>query len=856
MLGFGALCFSSAFGFAAQPSLSGLPLFFEPQETATNGPSSFLARGQKYQFRISAAGVEIVLSKGYVNPQDSGEDDQPAITDYRSSFTSHTTQNTQYAARCLRMQIVGANPQAAIHGEGILPGKMNYFIGNDPAKWRTALPLFSKVQLDEIYPGINLSYYGNQRQLEYDFVVAPGADPENITLHFDGVDKVEINKEGELALALGDDEIRFHRPILYQDVRGMRHSVAGSYKLKDARTAVFDIGEYDRHAPLVIDPVLSYSTYFGGNLGDMALGVKVDTNGIYLAGETFSRKFPFPLNGFDTNFNGGRINGDAFVAKLSNDASNVLYFTYIGGTNDDGALDLAIDAGGNAYITGFTDSPNFPTTNAAFPQISGGKDNVFHTFPTDAIVVELDSTGQLVFSTYLGGSGADVAGAITVDSKTNVYVTGYTFSTDFPTNSSVFPTNTILGYTNSLMGSNDIFVAKIAPGGAGLLYSSLFGGSGLDQGEGIAVDDQERVYVTGFTGSTNFYTSPDALTDTNGLVRLLNGNTNGVRAYRGLHHIPFDAFLLRVDTTQSGTTNLYSTLFGGRNDDAGFRVALYSNTDVLITGNSHSPDFLTNNFLAQPRVAASGLNSDAFLTRFHFDPDGSTPIVVYSSLFGGLNDDVGWDLALDGNGNIFIVGITSSANFPTANGAPPLLHTNHIGARDVFVTVFTNDASSMLYSVELGGAGNDYGFGIAVDPLGNAYVVGRTLSGNFPVTNAPTGFYRPGNVHYRKRYGTNDAFLAKISLEPSLSLAPVANQIELSWPASVFAPEFADYHLEMTTNWITLSKTNASGANRVITRSTALSDWSPVIRPRGTNNGRYTIDIPASDGYGLFRLKK
>ncbi len=861
----GAFCSSRVTVFANPPSLSGLPLFFEPQQVNPGvGPSSFLARGQKYQFRISATGADIAIANGETASQDS--DNESPVANYRLPITSRATRETQYAARCLRLQIVGANTNAEIHGEGALGGKMNYFIGNDPVQWRRGLPIFSKVQLDEVYPGISLCYYGNQHQLEYDFVVAPGADPENIALHFDGVDNVEINKSGELVLVLGDDEIRFHHPVLYQELRGMRQPVVGSYKLKDAQTAVFEIGRYDRKAPLVIDPVLSYSTYFGGNFGDIALGVKVDTNGIYLAGETFSTKFPFPLNGFDTTFNGGRINGDAFVAKLSNDASSVLYFTYIGGHEDDGALDLAIDANGNAYITGFTDSTNFPFTTfagsyAVSTNISGARDKVFHSYPTDAIIVQLDRNGQLAYSTYLGGSGADVAGGIAVDSMTNIYITGYTFSTDFPaTNSPLFTSNTIVGYTSALMGSNDIFVVKVNPA-SGLLYSSLFGGSNLDEGQGIVVDDQERVYVTGFTGSTNFFTSTNALPGTNGLgIRLINGHTNPVVAYRGINHIPFDAFLLRVDTKEPGTNHFYSTLFGGRNDDAGFRLALYSNTDVLITGNSHSPDFLTNDFPAQPRVAANAINSDAFLTKFRFNPADidQPPTVVYSSLFGGSGDDIGWDLALDEVGNIFIVGITSSGDFPTTNGAP-LLHTNHIGFRDVFVTAFNNDASAILYSVEVGGSGDDYGFGIAADSFGNAYIVGRTVSANFPVTNAWSGFYRtnrPGVKYYGKRYGTNDAFLAKIVLGPNLSISNATDQLELSWPASVFSPEFGGYHLETTTNWITFSKTNGSGADRTNTTWTTLTNWVPVTLPRGTNNGRYTIDIPTSDGFGWFRLRR
>ena len=750
------------------------------------------------------------------------------------------------------MQLLGANSYASIHGDGILSGKINYLIGNDPSQWRTDLSVFSRVQIEDVYPGINLIYYGSQDQLEYDFVIAPHAKPQSIALHFDEVDKIEINSDGELVLSLGADEIRFHRPVLYQDVRGARQPISGGYQFEDARTISFSVGNYDHDLPLIIDPVLTYSTYFGGNFGDTASGVKVATNGfIYIAGETLSRKWPFTnFVGFDTNFNGGRFNGDAFVAKLSNDASNLIYFTYIGGTHDDGATDLALDNAGNPYITGFTDSPDFPTINAIFPTIHGTNNPSFHTYPTDAFVAELNQTdGSLIYSTFLGGSGADVAGAITVDSAGNAYVTGYTYSDDFPMNSTVFPTSTVVGYTNRLSGSNDIFVAQIAPKGAGLSYITLFGGTGLDTGEGIAADERNHVYVCGYTGSTNLYTTPNALPGTNGLgLRHINGVTNDVKVYKGVRKIPFDAFLARFDTTKSGPDSVeYSTYFGGKNNDAAFRMVLYTNTDVIMTGNTRSPDFPTNNFPAQPRVSANGNNSDAFLIRFHFDPvdiNLNPPSIFYSSVFGGASDDLGWGLALGPSNDVYVVGITLSANFPTTNGAP-LLHTNHIGGRDIFVTAFSSDASNMLYSVQLGGNGQDYGFGIAVDSSNSVYIVGRTLSGNFPSTNASPLFRT-------KRYGTNDAFLAKISTNaPSTALLTLklgdtpatpppifisivsGNTIQLAWPDSA-----SGYVLESSTNLA------------------SPYGWVPVGLPVITTNGTQQVEVPATNSSLFFRLRR
>jgi hypothetical protein len=395
------------------------------------------------------------------------------------------------------------------------------------------------------------------------------------------------------------------------------------------------------------------------------------------------------------------------------------------------------------------------------------------------------------------------------------------------------------GLTNTLAGSNDIFVAKISPQGDQLLYSTLFGGSGLDEGEGIAADNSGHVYVCGFTGSTNFFTTTNCLPGTNGLgFRQINGITNAVNVYRGVRNIPFDAFLFRLNTLTNGLDSVeYSTLFGGKNDDAAFRMVLLSNTDVIITGNSRSPDFPSNNFPAHPRSDAGIGNADAFLTRFSFAPNtivSNPPGIYYSTLFGGLSEDVGWDLALDPVGNVYVVGTTSSGDFPTTNGAP-LLHTNHIALRDVFVTAFKQDASAMLYSVELGGNNEDFGYGIAVDSAGSAYVVGRTVSGNFPFTNASAFFNS-------KRYGTNDAFLAKISNDiptnapspPTLTTMLSGNSIQLAWPDSA-------------SGFVLESNTNLASS----------SGWVPVSGFSFTTNaGVLQVQVPMTNRNLFFRLRK
>ena len=321
----------------------GMPLYFEANRGQAGASVQFLARGRDSQFLISPAEAQIVLCKAAAEPA------------------------------TVRMQFIGANPQAQIRGDAALSGKINYLTGNDPAQWHTGVPTFAKVRVDGIYPGIGLVYYGNQQQLEYDFEVAPGANPDAVRIHFTGPDKIAVNAQGELVLTLNGSEIRQPKPVMYQMVNGARREISGGYRLVDAHNLAFDVGSYDPGLPLVIDPILSYSTYFGGNMGETAWSVKVDTNdgSIYIAGQTFSTQFtnwPVPPGAYQTNFNGGTLSGDAFVAKFDSLGTNLIYFTYLGGSADDFAVDLAVDGAGHAYVTGFTDSTNFPILESALPE--------------------------------------------------------------------------------------------------------------------------------------------------------------------------------------------------------------------------------------------------------------------------------------------------------------------------------------------------------------------------------------------------------------------------------------------------------------------------------------------------------
>jgi hypothetical protein len=791
------------------PSASA-PLYFEANRGHANGPAQFMARGHVYQFLISPTEAQLVLRK------------VTAATSPAPFVRTGLTSRGKISMRTLRMQFVGANTQAQIGGEEELPGKINYFIGGDSSQWQRDVPIFSKACVEQLYPGVNLVYYGNQQLLEYDFTVAPKADLKKIVIRFDGADKISIGAQGELILKLGNDEISQPAPIIYQMVGGSRKEISGGYRLVNEETVAFSVGEYNRGLPLVIDPILSYSTYFGGNLGDEGLAVAVDTNGfIYVAGETFSTQFATP-GAYQTNFQGGSLTGDAFVAKFDNAGTNLIYLTYLGGSGDDGAFGMAVDGAGDAFVTGFTDSGDFPVTNALYKNISGTPDPKTHFYPVDAFVTELNPGGSnLVYSTYLGGTGTDAGIGIAADSTGNAYVTGVTYSTNFPTtNALVFQlagtTNPVLNY---LAGGYNAFVAKIGAGGSPLAYSTYFGGTNSDQGNGIAVDGAGDACVTGFTDSTNFPTT------TNAAFPVLNGLTN--------NNFANDAFVAKF--APSGTNLIYSTFLGGTNNDAGYHIACDSAGNVYVTGFSTSPNFpdtATNvpglsSFVA---TNASGVVSatNAFLTKI--DPSGA---IVYSALFGGYVSDIGYSVAVDSLNEAFVVGASTSLNFPTFNTSGFLSPTNS-GGNDVFVTAFNADCSALLYSAYLGGSSDDFGYGIAVDPAGNAYIIGQTTSANFPTLNA----------FQTSISGESDAFLAKILLtlpSPVLTMTMSGtNNLTISWPAVLpFEPELGQlFTLEFNPD---LGSTNV---------------WMPTGLSQTLTNGLYIYNFQINSFYtnAFFRL--
>ncbi len=768
-----------------------LPLSFEANQGQTGSEVKFLSRGSGYSLFLTAN--EAVLSlkpsrdrKGAVAPARLQNKPGPLAAARGSDQAPESA--------VLRMKLAGANPSAQVAGVDELPGKSNYFLGNDPAKWRTNVPTYAKVKYAEVYPGIDLVYYGNQRQLEYDFVVAPGADPQSIRLSFavsnpsrdsDGAVPLRIDAQGDLIARVGGDEIRLRKPVVYQEVNGERRPVSGGYVFQANNDIRFSLAAYDKTKPLVVDPVLVYATYLGGNDIDVGYGIAVDSSGnAYVTGQTLSTNFP-PANPFRIANGGGY---DAFVTKLNVSGSALIYSTYLGGSAFDFGQGIAVDSSGNAYVTGETSSTNFPTANAIQTRFGGAN--------TDAFVAKLNAAGSaLVYSTYLGGNGQDYGTGIAVDSSGNAYVTGETLSTDFPTANAF----------QASFGAGKAFVTKFNAAGSALVYSTYLGGSSGDRGQGIAVDSSGNAFVTGWTRSTDFPTANS--------FQARNGGGLG------------DVFVTKFNA--SGSALVYSTYLGGSGQDISEGIAVDSFGNACVTGYTESTDFPTANAF-QARYGGGG---DGFVTEFN--AAGSTP--VYSTYLGGSGVDQGSGVAVDSSGSAYVTGPTSSTNFPTANAIQAVLS----GSNDAFVMKLNAVGSALVYSTYLGGSGSDGGSGIAVDPSGNAYMTGSTGSTNFPTANA-----------FRSAYGggVQDAFVAKISDNTQLS-NPVPAVSALS-PPSAAAGGAAFTLTVVGSNFISGATVQWNGSNRstIFVSSTQLAASIAASDIATTGTAQVSVFNPGPGG--------
>jgi hypothetical protein len=516
------------------------------------------------------------------------------------------------------------------------------------------------------------------------------------------------SERGDLVLKVGEGEIRWHKPVVYQEKNGTRQEIAAHYAVTDKNRVGFEMAKYDASRPLYIDPLI-YSTYLGGSAADGGYGIAVDRSGHdYVTGFTESTNFAVTPGAFQTTLDGAY---DAFVTKLNPAGSALVYSTYLGGTSYDQGIGIAVDSSSNAYLTGFTESTDFPVTPGAFQTTGPGP-----------FVTKINPTGSaLIYSTYLGG-GQDNGYGIAVDSTGNAYVAGTTFSTNFPTTPGAFQA--------TLNGAYNVFVTKLNAAGSALVYSTYLGGSYQDSGFGIAVDSSGKAYVTGFAESADFPVTFGAFQTT-----CITGES------------PFScAFVTKFNPT--GSALVYSTFLGGSGldeENTGVGIAVDGSGDAHVAGYTSSTNFPTT-----PGAFQTTLNGayNAFVTKFN--PTGSG--LVYSTYLGGSSYDYGIGIAMDGSGDAYVTGYASSTNFPVTPGA---FQTTFGGVQDAFVTKFNRRGSGLVYSTYLGGSSYDYGFGIAVGSTGNAYVTGYTESTNFPA--APGAF--------RTTFGgVQDAFVSMFSL--------------------------------------------------------------------------------------------
>lgn len=670
---------------SAPPTHGSLPLRFEANHGQHDPRVKFSSRGAGYTLFLTDS--EAVLLQ-----------------------TGPRTRDVERAV--VRMRLVGASGKAGLEGLEKLPGISNYFQGPDPSMWRTSIPNFAKVRQSEVYRGIDLVYYGNQGELEYDLVVKPGGDPASIELAFEGADEIRVDDGGDLLLRTALGEIRWKKPLAFQEADGVRRPVATGYLLRDRGRVAFRIAPYRRDLPLTIDPVLVWATYLGGGVyvaQDEGKGIAVDGAGnTYVTGWTNASDFPIAGGLRPASMH---LLSNAFVAKLDTTGSTLLYSTYF--ANSMGSA-IAVDRAGNAYVTGWAGT-GFPTANALQPKTGGDK---------DAFVAKLNASGStLVYSTFLGGSGDDRGAGIAVDGSGNANITGRTESANFPTANAL---------QSKWGGKADAFVAKLNPAGSALVYSTYLGGSESDIATGIALGASGAVHITGSTSSDNFPTA------------------NALQAKRRSAEAYVDAFVTKLNP--DGSALLYSTYLGGSDGSAGIAVDLSGN--AYIAGFTTSSNFPTVNALQPSRGDYQG---DAFVAKLN--PSGSA--LVFATYLGGTQQDTAEAIAVDTSGNAYVTGRTNSPDFPRAGSSPSY----QASGQNAFVVKLNPAGSAMLYSTYVGGrTGSTVGNAIAVDFSGNAYVTGLTGS-DFPVVNA-----------FQPAYGGGfwDAWVAKIaSTDPPGFIADV-----------------------------------------------------------------------------------
>jgi hypothetical protein len=784
-----------------QPVAAGfgqLPLRFEANAGQTDAEARFLARGHGFTLFLTRG--EAVLALREPDPSEA-QPGKGKAKGRQHNFDVLPKKNIQFN---LRMSFAGANRQAEIVGAEEQSGPVSYFIGDEPGRWRTGLPSYSRVLYREIYPATDLLFYGREGELEYDFIVRPGGDPAGIMLEFSGADSLALTDAGDLIVQVGGGFLRWRAPVAYQEIDGMRQAVQCAFTHPAADRVGFSVGGYDASQPLTIDPLLVYSTYLGGALQDIGRAIAVDRGGnVFVTGQSSSLNFPTNRAFRGTNSGGA----DVFVARLNTNASAFLYSTYVGGSNADIGFGIAVDVGGNAYVAGTTESGNFPTRNPVQSVLKGS---------SDAFLFKLGTNGtNLIYSTYFGGNYSETAYAVAVDGGTNnAYIAGGTGSdnkNDFPSAPS-FQSKFGNSATYTL-GSIEGFVARFntsSSGNSSLPWWSWLGGNDDDIVRAITVDGSNGVYVTGETTSCS---------DCGANFPVLNALQPTFGGWLDEFIYVTDAFVTKIHT--NGNSMIWSTYLGGTSDDVGYGIALDASNNVFVAGSTSSTNFpVTNAFQSMNGGAGHFfVTDDAFLVKIRAN-GGS---LAYGTYLGGDLRDEAQAVAVDIAGNAWLTGLTFSADdFPTNNVQ---LQAGFGGDSDAFATMINPNVSgsnSLLFSTYLGGRGQESGFGIAVDTNANCYIVGQTSG-----TNSSSGVVQPNYGG-----GTADAFVTKIFASPLLQLSRSGTNHIATWPVFPygFAPEW---------------RTNVGSGS-----------WSNLAGTITTNNGMNRLTVTNTGPRKFIRLRK
>jgi hypothetical protein len=718
------------------PDFGNIPLYFIPNQGQVNEKARFYAKTSRYTLWMTKEGLIFdSIRKTKVEADAEGiktpgpqENIKEREGIHHSSFITHHSSFNRDVSRLFFLDS-SRNPEMA--PIELTQHKVNYLKGNDPSQWKTNIQTSKAVIYKNLYKNIDLKVYGVEKQIEYDWIIKPGGDPRAIRFQYKNVKSTCIDERGNLLIETQLGELIHKRPVSYQEIsiepkrehRVYVHvDVNVEFKKIDENTYGFDVGYYDKSCGLIIDPVvMAYSTFLGGSEDDYGYALAVDSSGsAYVTGETSSTDFPID-DAYQNPFGGG--NDDAFVTKFSTSGSSLVYSTYLGGSNNESGEGIQVDSSGKAYVTGYTHSTDFPT-QSAFQGTHGGGDK-------DAFVTVLSSSGSsLIFSTYLGGSGTDIGYALALGSSGNIYVTGQTASTNFPTQNA---------YTASYRGGDcDAFVTKFSVSGSSLVYSTYLGGPGKDEGYGIVTSSSGNAYVVGRTTSSNFP------------VQNAYQTTHGGGDY--------DAFVTKFST--SGTSLIYSTYLGGNQNDSGWGIAVDSSGSAYATGDTYSTDFPTQNAY---QSSHAGGGKDAFVTKFSVT--GTT--AVYSTYLGGLEVDASAHVVVNSSGNAYVTGVTQSSDFPVKRAYQGSYNGNY----DAFVSMFSTTGNSLIFSTFLGGSDQDTARAIAIDSSGNIYVAGFTESPDFPTENP----------YQDTLNGDMDAFVGKFSTAEFGSLGGAVDNCNLTW---------------------------------------------------------------------------